>query len=260
MKQELERYPVTGRFLMGRTRYVLDESGKQALESAMANVAEYPAGTLLAARGEIVLRSAIMVEGFALRVGGDAHQRCILGICLPGDFIDLHAFGYGPLDHDVIALGAVRIGQVDHDRLLDHVLDKPQLMRAFWSATLIDGAIQRQWTLKVCQFKAPRRLAHLMCELWYRMDMVVLAAPTGFHIPLTQADLAGMCGMTAIHLNRALGELRRLALADFRRGVFEAPDRLRLEGYAQFRPDYLTRTLPDTPIPSLRYLPENTKM
>lgn len=260
MKQELERYPVTGRFLLGRTRYVLDDGGKAALEAAMARVVDYPADTVLCVRGELSLKSAIIIEGFALRIGGDAHHRCILAICMPGDFIDLHAFGYGPLDHDVVALGPVRLGEVHHSDLLDHVLDKPQLMRAFWSGTLLDSAIQRQWTLKVGQLKAPNRVAHLFSELWHRMDMIGLADPDGFRIPLTQADLAGMCGTTAIHLNRALGELRRKGIADFRRGEVSTPDRALLEQFGMFRADYLTRALPNIPIPSLRYLPENTKM
>ena len=93
--------------------------------------------------------------------------------------------------------------------------------------------------LQLEQLTAPRRVAHVFAELWHRLDLVGLGRRDGLRLPLTQTDLADMCGTTAIHMNRALAALRREGIAEFRRGAVYVPDRERLERFAHFRPDYL---------------------
>ena len=56
---------------------------------------------------------------------------------------------------------------------------------------------------------------------------------------LTQIDLADMCGTTPIHMNRALGELRREDIAEFRRGLVVVREREQLERQGDFDPAYL---------------------
>ena len=48
-----------------------------------------------------------------------------------------------------------------------------------------------------------------------------------------------MCGTTAIHMNRALGQIRKEGFAEFRRGTLYVKDRAKLEAFAAFNPDYL---------------------
>jgi len=82
-------------------------------------------------------------------------------------------------------------------------------------------------------------VAHIFAELWYRLDLVGLGRRDVLRTPLTQTNLADMCGTTAIHMNRALGILKREGIAEFRRGAVYIPDRRRLEHFAHFHPDYL---------------------
>ncbi len=111
---------------------------------------------------------------------------------------------------------------------------------ALWTASQLDSALQRQWTIKLGRLKAARRVARLLSELWARLDLVGLAEADQFAVPITQQDLADMCGTTAIHMNRALGDLRRDGLVDVRRGLVTAPDRTALERYGAFTPAYLS--------------------
>jgi len=117
--------------------------------------------------------------------------------------------------------------------------DRPHLGRLLWSSTLLDAAMHRQWIMKLEQLTTPRRIAHIFAELWRRLEMVGLADEDGFQTPLTQVDLAEMCGATPVHANRALRELRERELASFRKGRVSSPDRAGLEQYADFAPDYL---------------------
>jgi CRP-like cAMP-binding protein len=104
---------------------------------------------------------------------------------------------------------------------------------------LLDAAIHRQWILKMEELTAARRVAHVFAEMWYRLDMVGLGRRDGLRTPLIQADLADMCGTTSIHMNRALGQLRKEGIAEFRRGTVYVRDRAGLEAFAGFNAAYL---------------------
>jgi len=239
MVDDVTRYPLTGRFLLGRTRHAMGEREKDLLESSIEEVAEYDRPHRILARGELATRSTMLIEGYILRTIQEKGRRYIVCVHVPGDFVDLHAFALKRLDHDVVTLGATRVGYISHDRIGHIHTNEPHLSRLFWFATLLDAAIQRQWTLKLEQLKASRRVAHRLSEIWYRLEMVGLGRPNGFRSPLTQIDLADMCGTTPIHMNRALSELRREDVAEFRRGLVVARDRLRLERFGDFDPAYL---------------------
>lgn len=239
MKGELDRYPLTGRFLMGRLRHAMSDREKDILESSIVDVRRYSDEHRVLARGELCSRSTMLIEGFILRTIRENDRRYIVGIQVPGDFVDLHAFALKRLDHDIVTLGPTLIGSVGHERLTELMATEPHLSRLFWFSTLLDAALHRQWVLKLEQLKANRRVAHLMAEIWHRLEMVGLAGPGGFRSPLTQVDLADMCGTTPVHMNRAIGELRRLDVADFRRGTVSFADRRRLEEHGDFDPAYL---------------------
>ena len=244
---ELDRYPVTGRFLAGRRRDLLGQRARQALEDLFDPPVAADSGVVLHRAFAPLDRVTMLVKGFAVRVIADGDERSIVGLQLPGDLIDLPALGLGFLDHDLVALGPVVIARASQQSLRDLGLACDEVGRALWVASQLDGTIQRQWAVKLGRLKASRRVARVLSELWCRLEMVGLAGSEGYHIPMTQQDLADMCGTTAIHLNRALGELRRMDLADLRRGVVTAPDRKALERYGEFRHDYLTtRVLPSS--------------
>lgn len=239
MKSELERYPLTGRFLMGRLRHAMSDREKAILERSVTDVREHEDSHRILARGELCERSTMLIEGFIIRAIHDDDRRYIVGVQVPGDFVDLHGYALKRLDHDVVTIGPTKVGTVPHERLTELMRTEPHLSRVLWFSTLLDAALHRQWLLKIEQLKANRRVAHLLAEIWHRLDMVGLSRANGFRTPLTQTDLADMCGTTAVHMNRAIGELRRLGIADFRRGTLSFADRRQLEEHGDFDPTYL---------------------
>lgn len=239
MSSEQDQFPLTGRFLMGRSRHAMSEREKQILETAIEEVDQLDPAHRLLARGQVAQRSTMLIEGFIIRTIEENGRRYIVGIQVPGDFVDLHAFALKRLDHDIYPLGKIKVGYASHKRLKHIHEDEPHLARLLWFSTLLDAAIHRQWTLKLQQLRANRRVAHMLAEIWYRLDMVGLGRVNGFRSPLTQVDLADMCGTTSIHMNRALGQLRRQNVAEFRRGLVVVPDREALEQHGRFDPAYL---------------------
>ena len=156
-----------------------------------------------------------------------------------GDFADLHGFTLKRLDHDVMTLSDCIIAVVPHDRLQEITEQYPRLARIYWLSTNVDAAITRELALSLGQRSAISRMAHLFCELHARLDVVGRARSDGFEFPLTQRELAECLGLTVVHANRTIQELRRRGLVELENRQLTILDRRGLEGLAEFDPSYL---------------------
>ena len=181
----------------------------------------------------------MLVEGYLFRSITREGKRHVVGVHIPGDFVDLHGYVLKRLDHDLSAAGPARVAQVDHELLDDVTRERPELAKALWFATLLDAAIHRQWICNLEALDAPQRIAHLYAELHHRFTLIGRNASHALRTPFTQSDLADMCGVSAIHANRAVARLRELGLAEIRRGDLYTSDWSALEAYAGFDPAYL---------------------
>ena len=239
--QALSDYPLTGDFLAGRLRGQFAADDLAIIEGMMGEPRNLQDGERLIARGETALRSTILVEGFMFNRVMKQGKRYIVGVHIPGDFVDLHGFALKHLDHDIVAAGPARIAQVERNRLAEVTRAHPAIMRALWFATLLDGAINRQWVRNLEGLDAPQRIAHLYAELHHRLSLIGRNVSRTLRTPFTQTDLADMCGVSAIHANRAVARIRELGLGEIRRGDLYIADWAALERYAGFEPSYLYR-------------------
>ena len=237
--QALSDYPLTGDFLAGRLRGQFAADDLAIIEGMMGEPRNLQDGERLIARGETALRSTILVEGFMFNRVMKQGKRYIVGVHIPGDFVDLHGFALKHLDHDIVAAGPARIAQVERNRLAEVTRAHPAIMRALWFATLLDGAINRQWVRNLEGLDAPQRIAHLYAELHHRLSLIGRNVSRTLRTPFTQTDLADMCGVSAIHANRAVARIRELGLGEIRRGDLYIADWAALERYAGFEPAYL---------------------
>lgn len=237
--EEQVKYPKSWRFLRGRLRHLMSDTQKQRVEDMVETTEQYDKSFKLISRGDACTGSTLLIDGFMLRTMEQQENRYSLSFHVPGDFVDLHCFVLRRLDHDIVTVGPVTLGFVPHEAIQSAIDDDADLARLLWFSTLLDAALHREWILKLEQLTAPKRIAHIFAEIWRRLEMVGLARSNGFNTPLTQTDLAEMCGATAIHANRALRDLRERGLAEFRRGRVYIESRQALEDYAQFSPDYL---------------------
>lgn len=237
--QQATDFPLTGDFLAGRSRGRLGEDDLRLLEELAGQPRVLAEAQTLVTRGETVSRSTILVEGYLLRAIFRDQKRFIVGVHIPGDFVDLHGFVLKRLDHDIVTVGPARIAQVEHARLDEVTKERPSLASALWFATLLDAAMHRQWICNLEALDAPQRIAHLYAELHHRFTLIGRNASHALRTPFTQSDLADMCGVSAIHANRAVARLRDLGLAEIRRGDLYTSDWKALEAYAGFDPAYL---------------------
>ena len=235
-----ETDPVRALLLKLRARDEVSEREEEVLRRSIAGILEFAPGRQIVRAGATLTFSTLVVEGIVARYKDLSEgQRQIQELHLVGDFTDLHGFLLKRLDHNIGALTRVRIATAPHDALRRITEEEPHLARMLWFSTLLDSAIQREKILSVGRRPALSRVAHLMCELYVRLELVGLASGRSFALPLTQLDLADATGLTSVHVNRMLKQLRDDGLMTFRGGEVAIHEWKRLQQIAEFDPAYL---------------------
>ena len=232
-------YAATGDFLSGRSRARLSADVLRDMESLVEHIEECNDGARIVERGAPLDRCRILISGFIFRTVEDDGKRFIISVDVPGDFVDLHGLTLGSLDYNVVAAGKVKLGSIRHDALQQAIDRNADIARAVWHATLLDAAIHRKWIQVLEQLDAPRRIAHLYAELHTRLGMIGRDVSRTLRTPFTQFDMADMCGVSAIHANRAVGKLRDMKLGEIRRGDMYTADWAALKEFARFDAAYL---------------------
>lgn len=223
-----------------RARDDLSEKEELTLRNSIAETREVPADETIIREGQLLSASILLLEGLMCRYKDLRNgARQIAELHIPGDFVDLHGFTLKTLDHNVMALTPCRIAEVPHERLEAVTREQPHLTRLLWFSTNLDAAIHREWELSLGRRSALSRMAHLFCELRVRLEVVGLADESGYSLDLTQSDLAECLGLTPVHVNRTLKELREIGVVEFRAGRVSILDPDRLKAVAEFNPSYL---------------------
>jgi CRP-like cAMP-binding protein len=171
-------------------------------------------------------------------------KRQIMSFYVRGDMPDLRTLHLGVIDCDVYAVGPGRIAVIDHADLRRICDAHPRISAAFWRSTLVIAAIYREWIVNIGHRSALSRLAHLLCEMMVRHEAAGLARGGVCDLPLTQQHLSAATGLSAVHLNRTMQELRRRGLVVFTTGHLAIPDFPALAALANFNPSYLYITEP----------------
>lgn len=221
-------------------RTVLSEDELAVLGASLGNPRTIDAGETFIQEGVELHQSVLLLEGFACRAKELRDgERQIAALHIPGDFVDLHGFTLKRLDHSIQAITPCAIMTVSHDRLTEITETQPNLTRALWFSTTLDAAIHREWELSLGRRNAQQRTAHLLCEMRTRLSIVGMATDTEFAFPLLQQHLADCLGLTAVHLNRVLRQLREMDLVRFQFRRVRIRDRAALERFCDFDPAYL---------------------
>lgn len=214
---------------------------KAALLAAAGSIETYAAGSDIVREGDRPDRSTLVASGFSIRyrlVGNGERQ--ITAIHLPGDFVDLHSFLLKTMDHSVGALSACRVVTFPHANLRTITERFPHLTRMLWLTTLLDSAIQREWIVAMGRRSALEQMAHLLCELFTRLDIVGLGAPSKeLILPMNQSGLGDALGLSTVHVNRTLQQLRGAHLISWQGQAVRILDWDRLAELAEFDPAYL---------------------
>ncbi len=182
----------------------------------------------------------IIDEGYACRFRDlPDGRRQILSLLVPGDVIGLRGFVLGGLHPSITSLSALTLQAVPNVSLFSLLESHPKITRALWSTTLVDESISREWLVSIGKRSAVERVAHLLCELYLRLQAVALTDDNRFALPLTQTELADALGLSTVHVNRTLQDLRRNGFITFQSGTLEIHKFNDLAALGMFSANYL---------------------
>ena len=218
----------------------LSDADVTLLADSCRTVRDVPAGHHLIMEGDNPDPVFVMLEGWAcgykmLPDGG----RQILAFMLPGDFCDIHIAVLRAMDHSIVTITAAKVATLPRVQMEALVEARPTITRAFWWSQLVDQSVLRTWIVSMGRRTAKERIAHLMCELYIRMRNIGLATDDRCEMPLTQIVIADAVGLTPVHVNRVLKQLRLDCVMELRSGSLTIIDPVRLAEIAGFDGTYL---------------------
>ncbi|MBB6468761.1 Crp/Fnr family transcriptional regulator [Aminobacter carboxidus] len=221
-------------------RDLITANEQQVLLNAFGRQLRFKAGAEIVADGSRPMTSLILSEGIVGRAKILANgTRQISALHVPGDFLDLHGFLLKTMAHGVVALTDCLISVVDHAVLKNITETAPHLSRMLWLNTLIDGSIHREWIVRMGRMSATAQVAHLVCEMFVRLEIVNRTVGRTFTFPLSQIVLADILGLSTVHANRSIQELRRSGAITWQNSRIEISDWTMLVDIAEFDSTYL---------------------
>jgi len=218
----------------------LPEDERKALDDLVRQPKAVAAHTDLVYEGDPTDGVYLILSGWACRykILPDG-QRQIMAYFVPGDLCDQRIFILKQMDHCIGTVTAGAVATIAAETMIDLTDRYPRIARALWWSTLVDEAITREWVVNVGQREALVRVGHLICEMFVRLRAVGLTEGTSFGFPVTQAELADTTGLTPVHTNRMLKELRVEGLISMQSRRLTILDLDRLVSLSLFNPSYL---------------------
>jgi CRP-like cAMP-binding protein len=128
--------------------------------------------------------------------------------------------------------------------LIEAFASTPRLATAVLWAASRDEAMVVEHLVDIGRRNALERTAHFLLELGARLKLVGLGTKDGYACPLSQYLLADALGLSAVHINRVLRQLREEGLLTFRSGQVIFDDFGRLVKMADFDTAYLDQDGP----------------
>src|SRR5689334_17777571 len=218
----------------------LSSDDRAALANASRNTRYVDARRDVVAEGDKPRHVHLVLDGWACRYKTlPDGKRQIVALFVPGDFCDVNVYILKHMDHSIGAITRLKVAMISPEDMNALTAERPRITQALWWQELVTAAVQREWTLNLGQRSAYERLAHLLVELYIRLAAVGRAQEGRCDFPLTQNDLADATGLTAVHVNRTLQELRRDELIELDRKQLQILDLERMIDVAMFNANYL---------------------
>jgi CRP-like cAMP-binding protein len=221
--------------------FPLTSEEKDVLQASCSRVIQFNGDQDVVREGDQPSDCNLLLEGTVCRYKIlEDGKRQIFSFHIPGDIFDAQSFLLETMDHSVATLTRCTVALIPHKTMRQITEDHPRIGRAIWKDTLVDAAIFREWMASIGRRSAYQRIAHLMCEMVVKLHAVGLADDHHrIDWPMTQNELGDALGLSLVHVNRTLQELRGENLITLKDGTLILHDWDALTRAGQFEPRYL---------------------
>ena len=218
----------------------LSQEERHAIASLPVRIQALEARQDIVRDGDKPSHCCLILDGWASRYKLLSQgKRQILSFHIAGDIPDLQSLHVPTMDHSLATVTKATVAFIPHESLRELAACHPNIGALLWRDTLIDAGIFREWMTSIGRRSAFERIAHLFCEMYVKLQAVGLGGEYRCPMPITQIDLADALGLTSVHVNRVLQEMRGRTLVTLRSRtlVIEAWDELLRA--SEFDPTYL---------------------
>src|SRR6195952_4624263 len=216
-------------------RSVLTSQEEPTILGLKGKLKQVPAHTDFIRVGEPVDHSCLVVEGLVGRFGQNSDgARQITCLHIPGDMADLPSVVSPKSGWGLTALAPTTVLRLAHTDLRRLAAMHPGIAEALWRDCVADGSIFSEWVVNVGRRDAIARIAHVFCEMGIRRELAGQGDRYSFALPITQTDLADATGLTSVHVNRTLKELRARGIVTAQSGKVTVHDWDQLVAVADF--------------------------
>lgn len=223
----------------------LSEAELAVLEQLHQRRRTFAAGRDMVHQGQSNQAAYILSNGWvcSYKIQADG-SRQIVDFQVPGDFLGLRSVLLRTSDHSFEPIVTIEAAEVLKSDLLAAFAQTPRLATAILWAASRDEAMVVEHLVGIGRRDADARMAHFLLEIGSRLALVAMGNKEGYACPLTQYHLADALGLSAVHVNRVLRQLREAGLMTFRKGHVTFDDYEGLVKLAEFDPAYLDQTGP----------------
>ncbi len=205
----------------------------------------FPADLDLVYEGQATRSAYILAQGWACSYKIlPSGTRQIVNFQIPGDFLGLRSILFRTSDHNAVPITPIEASEVFESDLIESFAASPRLATAVLWATSRDEAMVVEHLINLGRRDSVERTAHFLLELGARLVLVGLGTKAGYACPLSQNLLADALGLSAVHINRSLRQLREKGLLTFRNGKVIFDDFDGLVELAEFDKTYLDQSGP----------------
>jgi len=235
----------------------LSEADQVALDLLVAGEQLVARGDDLTVEGDVASTIFLLKEGMAMRYhmlpdGG----RQIINFLIPGDLCSMHVFRSRTRDHSIAAITPIRVAPIVHKSMAQLLSYHPTVATALSWVAIQEEAMLRERVISLGRRDARGRIAHLVCELFWRHKALGLTGDQAFQLPLTQTELGDALGLTTVHVNRVMGTFRERKIMGMRQRKMCLLDLDRMQEIAGIEEGYLH---PDAAPGSFDYRHSNLK-
>jgi len=186
----------------------------QALKELIVAKREYRRKETIACQGQPVTEVLLLTQGCITSSmdADDGRRRQIFKLHFPGDLVGLPSIAFREAAETLVAATLATVGVIPVERLGRLFERAPRLAFTLFLSTQQERVMLMDHLAAVGHTSARQRISALLLHVHRRLKLFDPAGSSTFLLPLSQTDMADAAGLTPIHVNRTIGELKRAKL------------------------------------------------
>lgn len=200
----------------------------------------YEAGDAIIRAGDTFAHLYLIEDGWVLRArylpGG---SRQIINFALPGDFLNFNSLMFTRSEFDLLAKTNVSLWRLEVKSFREMMARHPGLAEALVWSNAHEEALLAERVVSLGRRDATQRLAHVLCEIVARLQLIEKHKGEVLVLPLIQEDFADILGLSVIHIVRVFNRLEEAGAVEYRSKRVTLKDIEKLKRIAGFEGDYI---------------------